>query len=284
MTNLRLYRDRVNKTLTHAIQRLDTPALLKEAMLYSTQNGGKRLRPLLVYSSAALFHLPPEKCDALAAAIECVHAYSLIHDDLPAMDDDTLRRGKPTCHLVFGEAIAILAGDALQTLAFQLITESDFDPHTLLKMVKLLSITSGSEGMIAGQVLDILGEHQNHSAADIQKMHSLKTGQLIRASVLLGAYAANACDADCKKLNQFALKLGIAFQLQDDLQDLLGDPKVLGKNTQQDSKLGKSSFAIIEGVAKTQRCITEAMAEAMEIIALFENNAQLKMVCDRMIL
>ena len=281
---LTIYCARVNKTLKNAIFSLkNSPPLLREAMHYSTSNGGKRLRPLLVYATGHCFNLPPEMLDPIAAALECIHAYSLIHDDLPAMDDDNLRRGKPTCHVIFSEAIAILAGDALQTLAFQLITESQFSADSKLKMIAVLSHYAGASGMIGGQALDMLSENKAVSVDEIELIHQLKTGALIRASVALGALAAAATVETSQTLDNFATQLGLAFQLQDDLQDVIGDAKTLGKNTGQDAKHHKSTYALTEGVEATKARIQQLKQSMKTILQPIEKSELLMMLCEKLI-
>ncbi|MDP1574263.1 MAG: polyprenyl synthetase family protein [Coxiellaceae bacterium] len=281
---LKTYCARVDKTLNNAIfSAKNSPAILRDAMHYSTSNGGKRLRPLLVYATGHCFNLSPEKLDPIAAAVECIHAYSLIHDDLPAMDDDNLRRGKPTCHIVFSEAIAILAGDALQTLAFQLVAQSAFSADSKLKMIEVLSHHVGASGMIGGQALDMLAENKATSIDEIELIHQLKTGALIRASVALGAIASQANAETCLKLDNFAIQLGLAFQLQDDLQDIIGDPKALGKNTGQDAKHHKSTYALTEGVEATKARIHNLKQSMNTILQSIEKPELLEALCDKLI-
>lgn len=279
------YLNRVNNALKKAIFAQNAPAILKDAMYYATSNGGKRLRPLLVYATAAVFNIPAEKVDAIAAAVECIHAYSLIHDDLPAMDDDNLRRGKPTCHIVFSEAIAILAGDALQTLAFTLITtEPHHSAEKKITMLNTLLHHAGCAGMVGGQALDMLGEHTALSPQEIEHMHALKTGALIRASILLGGQAANAPIEMLQKLDAFAMKLGLAFQLQDDLRDAISDAKTTGKQTQQDNKHGKSSYVSKQGVELTQTRIQTIMVDAKNILASVEGDTTLLQILTTMMI
>lgn len=279
-----IYRKRVDNTLESVIKNIpQCPALLKETMRYACTNGGKRLRPLLVYATCDAYTISDADSDALAAAIECIHAYSLIHDDLPAMDDDNLRRGKPTTHLVFGEALAILAGDALQSLAFQLILKTQFSSEIKIKMAECLSLQAGASGMVGGQALDILSENKIITTDAIHTIHVLKTGALIRASVLLGAFAANLNADLCEKLDFFATKLGLAFQLQDDLRDATLDAKTLGKNTGQDVKHQKSTYLTQESIAATRERIHTIKNEMRDLLQGIEKTEMLQALCEEMV-
>lgn len=283
------YHNRANEALLQAISSpKNTPVLLREAMHYATMNGGKRLRPILVYATGHCFGQPCDTLDVAAAAIECIHCYSLIHDDLPAMDDDKLRRKKPTCHIVYGEALAILAGDALQTLAFDLLSSqknSLVSPEIQLKMIQVLATHSGASGMIGGQSLDLLAEGKAIAADDLLHIHRLKTAALIRASVTLGALAAGCNNTEIlEALDQFALRLGLAFQLQDDVLDIAGNSKKLGKKTGQDIKQNKATYAILFGIEKTQQHIQVLMQEAIAILdALPHDTVFLKQLCDALL-
>ena len=280
------YRARVELTLKNAIHDLNIATLLQEAMYTTALNGGKKLRPILVYATAACFCLPDESLDRIAAAVECIHCYSLIHDDLPAMDDDNLRRGKPTCHIAFGEATAILAGDAFQTLAFDLLSQPSSTPPSIqLKIIQTVASSAGAKGMVAGQSLDLLAEGKKLSEAELSHLHRLKTGALIQASVIMGALAAG-CEnvSTLNTLNQFADRLGLAFQLQDDLLDVTGNSKNLGKNTGQDEKHNKATYAILLGVEATRNRIHELMCEAKSLLqSLPHNTTQLQLLCDHLI-
>lgn len=283
---INIYRERVERTLKNAIYSANQSNLLREAMAYSTLNGGKRLRPILVYATAACFGKIDNALDPIAAAIECIHCYSLIHDDLPAMDDDNLRRKKPTCHIAFGEATAILAGDALQTVAFDLLSRPSTIPaHTQLKIIQTVALHAGASGMVAGQSLDLLAEGKKLSADELDHIHRLKTGALIKASVKIGALGAGCEDQKIlETLDQFANRLGLAFQLQDDLLDVTGNSKNLGKNTGQDAKHEKATYAILLGIEATQNRIHTLMNEAIALLkSLPQDTTQLEMVCDELI-
>lgn len=278
---LTLYRDRVNIALEHAILSFHAhSSRLIEAMRYSTLNGGKRLRPILVYAIGHYFEKDPTELDTIAAAIECIHCYSLIHDDLPAMDDDELRRGQPTCHIAFDEATAILAGDALQGLAFKLLSEMHFERISQqLKLIQILS--KHSLNMIDGQSLDLCAEGKKLSVENLTQIHSLKTADLIRASVLMGA-VGSGCEDDntLKTLDEFALALGLAFQCQDDLLDMIGNSKKIGKKTGQDKKLEKATYAIMVGPKKTKEYIQLLIEQALSILKVLPKNTDfLEKIC-----
>ena len=245
------------------------PALpLHDAMRYSLFNGGKRLRPVLVYASCLALGGHLQQADAAAAALECIHAYSLIHDDLPAMDDDALRRGKPTCHIAFDEATAILAGDALQPLAFELLSQPcDLPPATQLQMIQILAQASGDAGMVAGQALDIHAEGQQQSLAQLELMHRLKTGALIRAAVQLGALASGQCDpARLAALSDYAAAIGLAFQVQDDILDIESDTQTLGKTQGADLARHKSTYPALLGLEGAKHKATELHRHALEAL------------------
>ena len=251
----------------------DSPTRLHEAMRYSVLGGGKRVRPALVYATAQAVGLPQSSVIAAACAVELIHAYSLIHDDLPAMDDDDLRRGRPTCHKAFDEATAVLAGDALQTLAFEILTTDSqlpADPAIRLSLVRLLAEATGTAGMAGGQALDLAAEGQALDLAAITEIHARKTGALIRASVLLAA----ACQpklspADYQALDRYARCVGLAFQIQDDLLDIEGDPALLGKATGADQALQKLTYPAVVGVQAAHAKVVELQRETLEAIAHF---------------
>lgn len=231
---------------------------LVEAMHYGALFGGKRLRPFLVYATGEMFGIAQETLDAPAAAIECIHAYSLIHDDLPAMDDDDLRRGQPTCHIKFGEASAILAGDALQTLAFSILSDAPMAGVAIadrLAMVKELATASGVAGMCGGQALDLEAEGKHVDLQSLERIHRHKTGALIRCAVRLGALSAGDVGrAALPLLDRYAESIGLAFQVQDDILDVIGDTATLGKRQGADQQLGKSTYPALLGLenAKTK--------------------------------
>ncbi|RXY98599.1 polyprenyl synthetase family protein [Fictibacillus sp. S7] len=219
------------------------PSRLKEAMLYSLEAGGKRLRPILTLSVLEAFGQRAEIGMEAACALEMVHTYSLIHDDLPSMDDDDLRRGKPTNHKMFGEATAILAGDALLTMSFQLIAQSStYTSGHKVELLSLLAEAAGAEGMVAGQTVDMESENMDLTLDELQSIHERKTGRLLEASVLFGAILANASEHDLAQLRAFSRHLGIAFQIQDDILDVMGDSELMGKLAGSDEHNMKSTY------------------------------------------
>lgn len=241
---------RVEKHLSHIFQALNAPSKkLKKAMEYAVLSQGKRLRPLLVYLTARTLDIPLEKLDNVACAVECMHAYSLVHDDLPAMDDDDLRRGKPTCHKAFDEATAILAGDALQTLAFQQILRIDsalINAEQKNAMALLLSVACGAEGMVSGQAMDLEYLEQTIPQELLQTIHHLKTGIFLETCVKLALLAAPDMEASHQNaLLSFAQYLGLAFQIQDDYLDRYGDTETLGKPCGSDEQQGKKTYAFL---------------------------------------
>lgn len=241
---------------------------LLEAMRYGLFNGGKRLRPLLVYASCLALGSELERADAAAAAIECIHAYSLIHDDLPAMDDDALRRGKPTCHIAFDEATAILAGDALQPLAFELLSQpSSLPAKTQLEMVRILAQASGDSGMVAGQMFDIDAEGQQLTLIQLEQMHRLKTGALINAAVQLGALASgNSDSASLEALGDYAAAIGLAFQVQDDILDIESDTQTLGKTQGADLARDKSTYPALLGLEAAKAKAADLHQQALDAL------------------
>ncbi|MDQ1093933.1 farnesyl diphosphate synthase [Xanthomonas sacchari] len=240
------------------------PQRLHAAMRHATLGGGKRMRPLLVYASGALFGAEAARLDAPALAVELIHAYSLVHDDLPAMDDDALRRGQPTVHIAFDEATAILAGDALQSLAFALLANAEDAAATLrVQWLQTLAEAAGAAGMCGGQALDIDATGRVQALADLQRMHALKTGALIRASVRLGALGGGA-DADAlAQLDTFATALGLAFQVRDDILDVEASSEQLGKTAGKDAAQAKSTYPALLGMDGAKAKLAE-LAQAMQ--------------------
>lgn len=250
---LTLYQRRVDEKLKNFIQPLPSHSRqLIEAIRYTVLCGGKRIRPYLVYATGKMFGLSPGSLDVAAAAVECIHAYSLVHDDLPAMDDDNLRRGQPSCHIKFGEAIAILVGDALQTLAFSLLADQPMPNVTLenrLKIVSELAKAIGAGGMCSGQALDLAAKHCQISLASLEKIHRHKTGALIRAAVRIGALAAGErSEKTLSLLDDYADAIGLAFQIQDDILDITGETDRMGKKQGADQKRKKSTYSSLLGL------------------------------------
>ncbi|WP_414162958.1 (2E,6E)-farnesyl diphosphate synthase [Superficieibacter sp. BNK-5] len=244
---------------------------LVEAMHYGALLGGKRLRPFLVYATGEMFGVSSQTLDAPAAAIECIHAYSLIHDDLPAMDDDDLRRGQPTCHIKFGEASAILAGDALQTLAFSILSSApmpDVADRDRLAMVAELAQASGVAGMCGGQALDLEAEGQHVDLTALERIHRHKTGALIRAAVRLGALSAGDKGRDALPiLDTYAESIGLAFQVQDDILDVVGDTATLGKRQGADQQLGKSTYPALLGLEQARDKARDLIDDARQSLS-----------------
>lgn len=256
------------RTMDRLIPRSDAgEARVLEAMRYSSLGGGKRLRAFFVMASSTLFKVSPTSALRVASAIEFVHAYSLIHDDLPAMDDDDLRRGKPSCHKQFDEATAILAGDALQALAFEVLAQeaTHGDPAVRAVLVSELAKAAGAQGMVGGQMLDLLAETQpDMSIGAITRLQRLKTGALISFSCTAGAFLGKAAEPLRAALAAYAHDLGLAFQIVDDLLDVEGDPAELGKATQKDADAGKATFVSILGLerARSQAALLAQQAAA----------------------
>ena len=247
------YRTRIERVLEECLALPDSgTARLREAMQYSTLGGGKRLRPILVYLTGESLGAPLAELDSPAAAVELIHVYSLVHDDLPAMDDDDLRRGRPTCHRAYDEATAILVGDALQALAFAMLadeTKGHQDPAARLAMIRTLAQASGTSGMAGGQAVDLAAVGQNLTIDDIENMHRRKTGALIQGSVLLGAFAAGIADGPrLEALRTFGAEIGLAFQIQDDILDVEGDSSLLGKTTGADAAHNKPTYPSTAGL------------------------------------
>ena len=268
---LHTHTDRVNQAIVSFLEPLpfqNSPMV--EAMHYGALLGGKRLRPFLVYATGEMFGVSSEALDAPAAAIECIHAYSLIHDDLPAMDNDDLRRGQPTCHIKFGEENAILAGDALQTLAFSILSQAPMpgvNAADRLAMVAELATASGVAGMCGGQALDLAAEGKQISLESLELIHQHKTGALIRAAVRLGALSAGETGRRALPLlDSFAQSIGLAFQVQDDILDVIGDTAILGKRQGADQQLGKSTYPALLGLEQAQIKAQELYQEALKAL------------------
>ena len=245
------------------------PAQLHEAMRYATLEGGKRVRALLTFAAGELARARPERLEVAAAAIELIHAYSLVHDDLPCMDDDELRRGKPSVHVEYDEATALLAGDALQSLAFQLLAEHVLadDARVQLEMVKLLAVAAGSRGMAGGQQIDLESTGKPLTVPELEAMHIHKTGALIRAAVLLGAACGGAFDAALRaRLDQYAKTVGLAFQVVDDVLDHEASTATLGKTAGKDSRQGKPTYVSSMGVARARALAQELRHNAHQAL------------------
>lgn len=272
------YRARVSHRIHRALHHGSAfPARLHEAMVYAA-DGGKRLRPLLVYASAETLGVEPARVDAAAAAVELIHAYSLVHDDLPAMDDDDLRRGRPTCHRAYDEATAILVGDALQAAAFRILAEPDAaapPAEQRLAMVRELAEAAGSQGMVGGQAVDLAAVGRTLDVAEVEAMHIRKTGTLLLACVRLAAMAGESVDAAATEaLEAYGKRIGLAFQIQDDVLDESGDTAVLGKHAGQDQRNGKPTYVSAAGLPAARARAEELFREATDALDRFGEAAE----------
>ena len=252
------------------------PQRLHQAMRYAVLGGGKRVRPLLAFAAGELAHADPERVAFAGAAVEMIHAYSLVHDDLPCMDDDVLRRGRPTCHVEYDEPTALLVGDALQSLAFQVIADYRLaeDARVQLEMVKLLAAASGSRGMAGGQAIDLDAVGKSLSVPELEFMHIHKTGALIRASALLGARCGNGlAEREIAQVDQFAKLIGLAFQVVDDVLDAESSTATLGKTAGKDAKDGKPTYVSTMGVSRARDLAQELRQNALDAINAFGERA-----------
>lgn len=253
----------------------NTSQRLAEAMTYSTLNGGKRLRALLVYATGEALGADVTQLDAPASAVEFIHAYSLVHDDMPIMDDDDLRRGKPTCHKAYDNATALLVGDALQTLAFETLCSNDLAAAQQIKMVQTLAHQSGVFGMAGGQSIDLESVGKTISLSDLQSMHELKTGALIRASVHLGALAAPIInETELIALDNYAYAIGLAFQVHDDVLDVIADTNTLGKTQGADIALNKPTYPALLGLKTAQKKAHDLIINALSALDKLPYNTQ----------
>lgn len=268
--------EQVSDTISRLIpEEQGLEAQLGAAMRYATLNGGKRLRPFLVLMSARLFEVPEEQSLRVAAALEMVHSYSLVHDDLPAMDDDDLRRGKPTCHIEFDEATAILAGDGLLTYAFEILGDPATHPDGNVRagLVVALARAAGPHGMVGGQMLDLMAEERSLDMEQITRLQRLKTGMLIAVACEAGAILGKAPDAARHALAAYAHDLGLAFQIADDLLDVEGDEEVVGKKTGKDADAGKATFVSLLGVERARDQASMLIEQAILHLEPFEARA-----------
>ncbi|WP_217540879.1 (2E,6E)-farnesyl diphosphate synthase [Vibrio metschnikovii] len=273
------FQQRNNQQLDEWLHRLPYQHLpLIEAMRYGLLLGGKRARPYLVYITGQMLGCQLTDLDTPACAVECVHAYSLIHDDLPAMDDDDLRRGKPTCHIKFDEATAILTGDALQTLAFTILAEGQLSTHgetNRIKMVQALAEASGAQGMCLGQALDLAAENRRITLDELETIHHNKTGALMRCAIRMGAMAAGQKGlAILPQLDRYAAAVGLAFQVQDDILDIISDTETLGKPQGSDQQLHKSTYPALLGLEGAMNKAQVLLAEALEALQAIPYNTE----------
>lgn len=270
---LKIYQQRINQQLQQQLTSLYDkqpciPNTLIEAMEYATLNNGKRLRPALIYAIGEALHIPLKQLDSAACAIELIHSYSLVHDDLPAMDDDDLRRGQPTCHIQYNEATAILVGDAQQTFGFQLLSNdtSVSDTHKI-KLIQLLSQASGVEGMIGGQMMDIQSEGLLPELAQLKTMHNMKTGALINTALHMGACQSPLYPQLKAYLTQYGQAIGLAFQVQDDILDIEGDTETLGKPQGSDLEANKSTYPKLLGLKEAKIYRDQLISEAQQSLS-----------------
>ncbi|MFV0576297.1 MAG: (2E,6E)-farnesyl diphosphate synthase [Vibrio sp.] len=274
------YQSRNNQQLDAWLDRIPHQnQTLTKAMRYGLLLGGKRARPFLVYITGQMFGLSLEELDTPASAIECIHAYSLIHDDLPAMDDDELRRGQPTCHIEFDEATAILTGDALQTLAFTILAEGKLsavgEPQRI-QLIKELASASGAQGMCMGQSLDLEAENRQVPLEELEEIHRNKTGALIKCAIRMGAITAGENGlAELAHLDRYAEAVGLAFQVQDDILDVIGDTETLGKPQGSDQNLNKSTYPALLGLEGAQQKAQDLLQEALQALEAIPYNTRL---------
>ncbi len=253
------------------------PQRLHQAMRYAVLDGGKRVRPLLAYAAGELTHAAVERVETVAAAVELIHVYSLVHDDLPCMDNDALRRGKPTCHVAFDEATALLVGDSLQSLAFQLVAERTVahSPSVQLELIRLLALASGSRGMAGGQAIDLESVGKTLTQPELEFMHIHKTGALIRAAVLLGAHAGSGLDSSqLDAINHYSTCIGLAFQVMDDILDVEANTATLGKTAGKDADQHKPTYVSILGLEAARELAEELHHNALSALLEFGDDAK----------
>ncbi len=249
------------------------PARLHQAMRYASLDGGKRVRPLLVYAAGRLFNAPDNLLHRAAVAVELIHAYSLVHDDMPCMDNDVLRRGKPTVHVQYDEATALLVGDALQAQAFQLLAEAEGEPERKLAMISLLARAAGSQGMCGGQAIDLESVGLALQRDELEQMHRLKTGAILRASVFLGALAGKQINqAEQHALDQYSAAIGLAFQVVDDILDAVADSATLGKTAGKDAAQNKPTYVSLMGLSAAQQLARDLQIQAHHALEMFADN------------
>lgn len=272
-----------NSLLSYLPDAKDGQYQVAEAMKYSLINGGKRIRPVLALEFARACGGSRDDCLPLACALEYIHTYSLIHDDLPCMDNDDLRRGKPSCHKQFDEATALLAGDALLTHAFEIVSEADLSDDKKVMATSLLAQNSGVTGMIGGQVIDILFEKGNPTLKDLLTVYKLKTGALISAACLMGCISAGADSNQLAAASKFAYSLGIAFQIQDDILDITGDEKKLGKPVGSDAENSKTTYAAVAGMDKAKQDVKRLTENAVKQLGYFENSEFIELLAYKLV-
>lgn len=276
-------RNLVENTLSSYFTKEEPQKLLFEAMRYSLLAGGKRIRPVLVLKFAEACGAKLTSVLPLACAVEMLHTYSLIHDDLPCMDNDTLRRGKPTNHVVFGETVAVLAGDALQAAAFETVSRAELPPEIIVKAMKELSFAAGEEGICGGQILDMLSENKQIDLSGVENIHKQKTASMILAAVRMGVIAGQGSERQLQAASQYAQDIGLAFQIRDDILDITSTVEELGKPIGSDKENNKSTFASLLGRERCEEIIAEKTLSAKQAIQnIFENSAFFCELADRL--
>lgn len=263
---------KINEALEQYLPQSDD--IVSEAMKYSVRNGGKRIRPVLTLEFCKACGAEPEKALPFACAVEMIHTYSLIHDDLPCMDDDDYRRGKPSCHIAYGEANALLAGDALLTLAFETVVKADVPAENVVRAVKELSYSAGILGMVGGQVLDLQNENKSLTRSELEQIHNLKTGELIRVACVLGCIAAGADEEKIKAAEAYAKGIGLTFQIVDDILDVTSDAETLGKPIGSDAENQKTTYVSLLGIEKSKEVAAELTKKAKEVLAVYDENTE----------
>lgn len=282
-SQLGVYQQTVDSFLNQCIDKDSIDPPLQEAMLYSLFNGGKRVRPALIYIVNKMLGGSLEQANSSAAAIECIHSYSLVHDDLPAMDDDDLRRGKPTCHIAYDEPTAILVGDALQCLAFELIAnDANLNAETRIRLIQVLSNASGHQGMVVGQAFDLRNVGKPLTLEQLEAMHQHKTGALLKCAVLMGAVVSgNVTDEQLEHLELYAEAIGLAFQVQDDILDIEGDASVIGKPQGSDLEKDKPTYPALLGLEGAKLKLQQLHEQAISALESFGESAnELKALAD----
>lgn len=274
-------KEQLEEALIHSVDRLRCPEILKEAMIYSLQAGGKRIRPLLLFSTMHAFGHDWRRGIPVAVGLEMIHTYSLIHDDLPCMDDDDLRRGKPTNHKIYGEAYAILAGDALLTFAFEVVASMDIPSDMKVALITELAQAAGPEGMVAGQVADMEGSGKDLTVKELEYVHRNKTGKLLAFAAVAGAILGNATKEQIEQIREFAMYVGLAFQIQDDILDVEGSEVLIGKPVGSDEENEKSTYVSLYSLEKAKEVLEETMNNGKHILASMSIDSMfLDEICD----
>lgn len=280
--DLKEKRELVNIEVDRFLPRKDEyPKQIHKAMRHTLFAGGKRLRPYLLINTFLLFSDELKNALIVAGAVEMLHSYTLIHDDLPEIDDDDYRRGKKSCHVIYGSDIALLAGDALLVYAFEAIASTNLDEKLKFLLIREMALECGSSGLIGGQFVDIESEGKDISRKTLEYIHNNKTGRLIKMAIRFGCYIAQTSDSDIERMEEFGTKLGLAFQIVDDILDIEGDEKTLGKSIGKDEKVKKATFPAVYGLEESREMATKLIEEAKEIISFYGEKAHiLQMLAD----